>query len=436
MGTRDRRKGMSRTWWMGAMGGIVVALTLSACGGETPPAAPPEPAPEPAPPALTPPSGPVPSLLMVQAQFIDRKPGPARMNIQRFDGKNWFEEVVEDPESNVFHKALPWRDGILTIGAMKAKVKHWKKVDGKWSGTTLEEKSWGGKFDRYRDVEVGDVDGDGKEELVLATHDMGVISVGDEADDGTWSFQEYDQKADTFVHEVEIGDVDGDKKPEFYVTPSERNKASGVSQPGGVARYDYDAASQKYKRTQVVQWPDTHAKEILVVDMDGDGVDELYAAREAVQVKGADGKNETKAPAMVVRLTPAGSKWKETTVATLDQEVMCRFLVAGDVNHDGKKDLVAAGKESGLWMLDRQADGSFTPTLIDADSGGFEHATDVADFDFDGKLEIYAASEKSMDRPELRELRKYWWDGPAWKKEVIASIPSGRITWNLQDARL
>ena len=33
-------------------------------------------------------------------------------------------------------------------------------------------KSWGGKFNRLRDIEVGDVDGDGKDELVLATEDV------------------------------------------------------------------------------------------------------------------------------------------------------------------------------------------------------------------------------------------------------------------------
>jgi FG-GAP-like repeat len=435
---------MGGRWRVGAavfaLGAAVFALG-QACSGEAPPATPaPEPiaAPE-APP--TPPTEPVPALLMVQAQFIDGRPGPARMNIQRWDGKNWFEEVVEDPESSVFHKAVPWRDGILTISACApctetskgALLKHWKKADGAWTATTLVERKWGGKFDRFRDLELGDVDGDGKDEIVLATHDMGVVTVGDEAEDGTWTFVDYDQHSDTFVHEVEIGDVDGDGKKEFYVTPSERNKASGESQPGGVMRYDFDGS--RYKRTQVVHWNTTHAKEILVADLDGDGKDELYAAREAVRVKGANGL-ETKEPSMIVRFDQDGAKWKEVTVATLPDESMCRFLLAGDVNHDRKKDIVAAGKDTGLWMLDRKPDGTFTPVLIDGDSGGFEHATDLADFDFDGKPEIYAASEKSADRPELRQLRKYYYNGTTWEKTVIAGIPPKRFTWNIQDAKL
>ena len=183
----------------------------------------------------------------------------------------------------------------------------------------------------------------------------------------------------------------------------------------------------------VVQWPESHAKEILVADLDGDGVDELYAAKEGHVEKGANGgKPVLVDPAKVVRFTKEGKGWTETVVATLDNEKQCRFLVPGDLNGDGKKDIVAAGMETGLWLLERGADGTFSKTGIDADSGGFEHATDVADLDGDGKLEIYAASEKVG----ARVLRKFSWDGTMWKKEKIADIPDQRITWNLQDGTL
>ena len=37
--------------------------------------------------------------------------------------------------------------------------------------------------------------------------------------------------------------------------------------------------------------------------------------------------------------------------------------------------LVAAGYKSGLWLLEPQADGTYSPTLIDADSNGYEHSS-------------------------------------------------------------
>ncbi|MEZ4236058.1 MAG: VCBS repeat-containing protein [Myxococcota bacterium] len=430
-----------RRWLVGV--GVVAAIAAStllwvSCSGEPPPGADPldglgREDPEPAEPApAVAPEGPLPTLIMVQAQFVngpDRRPrpGPARMTLYRTDGTNWFPTVIEDPDSNVFHKGMPWRDGILTIGAMKAMLKHWKNDAGEWKATTLWEKSWGGKFDRLRDVEVGDVDGDGAEEIVLATHDMGVVAVGDEQEDGTWSFAEFDRHPDTFVHEVEIGDVDGDGKVEFYVTPSERNRSSGTSQPGGVARYDF-VGDGKYQRTPVVHWTESHAKEILVTDLDGDGVDELYAAKEGHVEKGKGGGPASLVePVKIIRLSLVDGKWTESVAATLEGEKQCRFLVPGDVDGDGKLDVVAAGMETGLWKLERKADGTFTPQPIDTHAGGFEHATTVADLDGDGKLEIYAASEKSG----ARELRRYSWDGSAWQKTKIADIPEDRITWSL-----
>jgi hypothetical protein len=203
-----------------------------------------------------------------------------------------------------------------------------------------------------------------------------------------------------------------------------------VSQPGGVARYDLKDGA--FVRTMIVHWDESHAKEILLADLDGVGGPELYVAKEGHVTK-EDGQTKLHDPATIVQLVPSGGKWTEKPVASLTDERQLRFLVAGDVTHDGKTDLVAAGMESGLWVLQRGDDGAFTSGLVDADSGGFEHATHVADLDGDGKLEIYAAAEKK-NKP--RVLHRYVWDGSTWTKSTIAEIPEKRITWNIQDARL
>jgi hypothetical protein len=199
-----------------------------------------------------------------------------------------------------------------------------------------------------------------------------------------------------------------------------------------VARYDFEGEG-KYKRTQVAQWTESHAKEILVADLDGDGTSELYAAKEGHVEKGEPGTKPTLvAPATILRLSPADGKWTETVVSELPGEKQCRFLVPGDLNGDGKLDLVAAGMETGLWLLERGADGAFTRNQIASDAGGWEHATDVSDLDGDGKLEVYSASEK----PGARELRRYTWNGSGWDKKKIDDIPEQRITWSLADGKL
>ncbi len=415
---------------------LAVVIGLVACSGST--AETPAPAPAPAPakakakpaPITKAPKGPVPSLIVSQAWFKKTggkmQPQPAKMVLYRMapDG-SWHEEIILDKDSNVFHKAMPWRDGILTIGAMKAMVKHWTRGDdGTWTAKTLWEQSWGGKFDRFRDVEFVDLDGDGKEEMALATHDMGVVAVGTEAADGTWSFQEMDKTADIFVHEVEVGDLEGDGKMEFYVTPSERNKSSGVSQPGGVARYQKTAKG--YAGKKIVWWDESHAKEILVTDTDGDGKDELYVVKEGHVVK-EGGKKVLKDPVTLVRMDKVGKAWKETVVATIPGEKQTRFIVPGDVDGDGKIEIVAAGMDTGVHVLQPKGDGTFEVQTIEENSGGFEHATHVADLDNDGKLEIYVAADKQ------RQLRRYVWNGTKFERTKIADLPRDHITWNIQD---
>ncbi len=410
--------------------GLGLALVLAACGDET---LEPSPTPDLTPPEEVPLQGPLPALLMVQAHFVREGgrpvPQPAKLVIWRTDGDRWEGEEVLDPDSNVFHKAMPWRDGFLTIGAMGAKLKYWTGGQGQWQSTTLWEQSWGGKFDRLRDVEIGDVDNDGVDEIVLATHDQGVVAVGHE-DDGVWTFTELDKAPDIFVHEIEIGDVDGDGQREFYATPSARNQASGESQPGKVVRYDFTDGA--WQRTILVDWPESHAKEILVTQVGGEDV--LYAVREAHAEKDAAGELKILDPVRIVRLLPGEDGWTQTVVGTLDDQ-QCRFLAPGDVDGDGQLEIVAAGYKTGLYVLELGEEGTWTPTLIDADSGGFEHSTNVADLDGDGTLEIYVAND--VDKKDERgALRRYVWNGTSYDRSEISEIAPLHITWNLQDARL
>lgn len=409
-----------------SLGGLMLLALCVSCGGEdtTAPAVPAAPV---APPVATTPAAPGPALLVSQAWFKREggttKPQPAKLVIWRKSGDVWRSETLLDPESNVFHKAMPWRDGILTIGAEGAILKHWTRSDGLWTAKVLWKKSWGGQFDRLRDVELGDVTGDGKEDIVIATHDQGVVAVGEATETG-FTFHEIDQKPDTFVHEIEIGDVDGDGKLEFYATPSDRNRASGESQPGGVRRYDW--VDGKLVGREVAHWENTHAKEILVAKLNGK--DTLFAVKEGHTVKEGSA-TKLLDPVTIVRLDPTDKAYTETPVATIDDH-QTRFLVPGDVDGDGAVELIAAGYKSGLWLLEPNEDGTFTPSLIDKGSSGFEHATHVADIDGDGQLEIYVAAD------DQHQLRSYTWKDGSFVRDVVGEIPKSHLSWNLQDGTL
>ena len=380
--------------------------------------------------------GPFPCLLMTQSVFehvkgpdgkMMPKPGPATLVIVRKTPDGWEDVLLQDPESNVFHKAMmcpeEWKsNSIITIGAVEAALKIWTWVEGAWQSETLWKTKFGGKWDRLRDIEIGDVTGDGVDEMVIATHDQGVIGVVRKTPDG-WEINELNRMEGTFVHEIEIGDVDGDGKAEFFATPSEPNKATIESQPGQVIMYRWDG--EKFERTVVDSFTESHAKEILAADLDGDGISTLFSVREAVTRKAeSGGRTKVIEPVQIIQYSFDGEKIGKKVVVTLDDH-QCRFLTAGDVDGDGKGDLVAAAMKSGLWVMRLQEDGEWKVGSIDRSSSGYEHTTLIADLEGDGKREIYVAAD------DQEELRRYEWDGKRFVKEAMLPIAGSAITWNL-----
>lgn len=408
-------------------GGLLLAAGLAAaagCGGGEPPA----------------PSGPTleRGLLLALSQFevseegkVLPKPGPALLELLAQRDGVWQLARLEDPDSNVFHKALVYTPpggspGILTLGGTGAFLKLWQPgaADGQWLAQNLWEADFGGKFSRMRDAEVGDVLGEGRADIAVATHDQGVVAVVSPQPDGSFAVRPLDREADTFVHEIELGDLDGDGRIEVYSTPSEPNRLDGSVQRGKVKRYVPAAAGAP---EVAVDLGDRHAKEILVEDVDGDGRDELYVAVEG-HAEGQGAATRLVHPVEIRRYEADTDPTGGAVVATL-QDRLTRFLTAGDVDGDGEKEMVAASFRSGLWLLQPGEDPNapWTRTQIDRQSGGFEHASLLADLDGDGRDELYVASDQDG------ELRRYVWSNGRFAKEVIyrREVPSAYLTWNL-----
>ena len=141
-------------------------------------------------------------------------------------------------------------------------------------------------------------------------------------------------------------------------------------------------------------------------DVDGDGRDELYVSVEA-RTSGSGAATRIVEPVEILRFDAGTDPKARNVIATIDDRLM-RFLTAGDVDGDGKKEIVAAGFKSGLWLLRPGADpkGKWEIQQIDRNSSGFEHAALLTDLDGDGVDELYVASD---DQGEVR--RYVWKDG-------------------------
>jgi hypothetical protein len=278
---------------------------------------------------------------------------------------------------------------------------------------------------------VGDVDQDGKDEYVMATHDGGVIVVYNPPENGAPAeVIELDAKKDTFVHEIEIGDLEGDGKLEFFATPSDRNTAN-ASQAGEVVMYKFEAGT--YKRIKVDGGPHTHAKEILAADLNKDGKSEFFSVLEAE----TDANKQVVKPVEIRRYIAKADGTFETEVVGQIQDRQTRFLVAADFDGDGFQELVAASFKTGLYLIDGSVDksGKFkweAPVQFEATSSGFEHAAYASDLDGDGKMELYVAAD------DQSELKRYDWN-PTTKtfdKKKIGKLESGIFTWNVTTTRL
>jgi FG-GAP-like repeat len=340
-------------------------------------------------------------------------PGQATAGFLAPGGKTWRHGTLTDPESNVFHKVLeycprPGECGLLTLGGTAAALKLWRPGA---APQVLWKTDFGGRFSRLRDAEVADVLGDGVPTVVVGTHDQGVVALVRPDGAGGFSVKELDREPNTIVHEIEVGDLDGDGVREIYATPSRPNRLDGTPQPGSIVRY---VPARGEGRTVFADLGDRHAKEILVTDMDGDGKDELYASVEAVS-GGSVEIRRYRAGA----LPSAGE-----TIAVLPDQ-LCRFLTAGDVDGDGRREMVAAPAKAGLWLL--RPGSPWRQEKIAGDSSGFEHAALLADLDEDGRDELYVASD------EQNEVRRYTWRDGAWKKDVLYRYEGGMpgFTWNL-----
>jgi hypothetical protein len=376
-----------------------------------------------------------PNLILSQAQFTrvtgeDGKtrtvPGAARLILLYEKDGDWESRTLEDPKSNVFHKAVfmtmpSGEEGILTIGAEEAILKFWTFTGGAWSGRTIWQETFGGKFDRLRDFEVGDVTGDGNPDAVIATHDQGVIAVVEVADGD--KVHELAREADTFVHEIEIADVDGDGVIEIFATPSAPNKIDGSIQPGEIVMFEFDGAG--FTSSVVQTFETRHVKEILCTRLSGFANPVLLASLEGEKI----GASKERGDSSRVRLYDFSSGKAEGVDMIGLPGQLCRFLTSGDVDGDGQNEVVASTHKSGIWLLER-VDGEWAKVLIDEDSSGFEHATVAFDYDGDGVDEIYVAAD------DQGVVNRYSFDDSGFVKAELVVIEGDYITFNIMPGKI
>jgi FG-GAP-like repeat/FG-GAP repeat/PASTA domain len=209
---------------------------------------------------------------------------------------------------------------------------------------------------------IGDLNGDGKPDLVAANYSNDTVSVL--LNTGNGSFQASRSYATGFKPQsVAIGELTGDGKPDLAIADYGGSVSVLLNRGDGSfqAKRDYGAASPL---------------SVAIGDLNGDGKADLATA-------GSDKEVPSTVTVLLNRGNGSFQASRSYTAGPGPQSV-----TVGDLNGDGKPDLATGNSPSTVSVLVNRGGGSFRTRLAYAAGG---HSIATGDLNGDGKLDLATA---------------------------------------------
>ncbi len=229
----------------------------------------------------------------------------------------------------------------------------------------------------------GDTDGDGKADIIAAGGSLAVLSAL-----GGTSFAP--QKTFALpatggnLTNLAVGDINGDGRADVLVIMGAQSASSGGA-------FVYIANTDGTLKAPVQVDAAVNLRSVAVGDLNGDG-------RADIAVGSSDPQFFASSSVLRgIRVYRSNADGSFSTTVTLNPDAQYPALAIGDMNKDGKNDLVVASQSSGLndsvIVFPGQGDGTFAAPKTLALAGGGIGVTSVAigDFTFDGTPDLMLA---------------------------------------------